>query len=89
MELLLARGAVLSYNDPHVPSLPAMRHHQLPPMESRPLTERFLAEQDCVLIATNHSAYDYEFIVKHASLVVDTRNATRQVRGHERKVYKA
>jgi UDP-N-acetyl-D-glucosamine dehydrogenase len=89
MELLLARGAVLSYNDPHVPSLPAMRHHHLPPMESTSLDERFLAEQDCVLIATNHSAYDYEFIVKHSSLVVDTRNATRGVRGHEQKVYKA
>jgi UDP-N-acetyl-D-glucosamine dehydrogenase len=89
MELLLARGAALSYNDPHVPSLPAMRHHHLPPMESVPLGERFLAAQDCVLIATNHSAYDYEFIVKHSSLVVDTRNATRHVRDHEQKVYKA
>ncbi|HWB08508.1 MAG TPA: nucleotide sugar dehydrogenase [Pirellulales bacterium] len=89
MELLLARGAALSYNDPHVPSLPAMRHHHLPPMESVPLSERFLAEQDCVLIATNHSAYDYEFIVKHSSLVVDTRNATRHVCDHEQKVYKA
>jgi UDP-N-acetyl-D-glucosamine dehydrogenase len=89
MELLLARGAVLSYNDPHVPSLPAMRHHPLPPMASTPLTERFLAEQDCVLIATDHSAYDYEFIVEYSSLVVDTRNATGQVCDHEQKVYKA
>src|SRR5215469_5466439 len=88
MELLLARGAVLSYNDPHVPELPAMRHHHLPPMASMPLGERFLAEQDCVLIATNHSAYDYDFIVKHSPLVVDTRNATRHVRERE-KVYKA
>lgn len=79
MELLLARGAALSYNDPHVPELPAMRHHHLPPMSSEPLTAEFLSSQDCVVIATNHSAYDYDFIVRHAPLVVDTRNATKAV----------
>ncbi|HET6881655.1 MAG TPA: nucleotide sugar dehydrogenase, partial [Pirellulales bacterium] len=72
MELLLARGAVISYNDPHVAQLPAMRRHRLPPLASVDLTADFLAGQDCVLIATNHSAYDYEFIVRHAPLVVDT-----------------
>jgi len=79
MELLAGRGAALSYNDPHVPSLPKMRRHRLPEMTSEPLTAEFLASQDCVLIATDHSAYDYEFIVRHAPLVIDTRNATRQV----------
>ena len=80
MELLLARGAELTYNDPHVPALPAMRHHHLPAMTRRELTADFLSHQDCVLIATDHSAYDYEFIVRHSPLVVDTRNATRTVR---------
>jgi len=85
LELLLARGAVLSYNDPHVPELPGMRHHRLPPMQSSNLSADFLAGQDCVLIATNHSAYDYEFIVRHSPLVIDTRNATKNVRqGRER-----
>ncbi|HXT60713.1 MAG TPA: nucleotide sugar dehydrogenase [Pirellulales bacterium] len=79
MELLLARGAELTYNDPHVPALPKMRHHRLPALTSTPLTADFLASQDCVLIATDHSAYDYDFIVRHAPLVVDTRNATRGV----------
>lgn len=79
MELLLERGAELTYNDPHVPVLPKMRHHDLPKMESRELTAAFLAEQDCVLIATDHSAYDYDFIVEHSKLVVDTRNATQHV----------
>ncbi len=55
MELLAARGAVLSYNDPHIPPLPPMRHHQVPPLCSAPLTAEFLAAQDCVLIATDHS----------------------------------
>ncbi len=89
MELLLAGGAVLSYNDPHVPKLPAMRHHKLPAMESTPLTAEFLAAQDCVLIATDHSSYDYEFIVRHSRLVVNTRNATRNVKEGREKIRKA
>jgi UDP-N-acetyl-D-glucosamine dehydrogenase len=89
MELLRSRGAELSYNDPHVSSLPAMRRHDLPSMKSSPLTEEFLAGQDCVLIATDHSAYDYDFIVRHAPLVVDTRNATRNVREGRERIRKA
>lgn len=79
MELLLARGAQLTYNDPHVPHLPQTRHHRLPEMASVELTADFLAAQDCVLIATDHSAYDYTFIAEHAPLVLDTRNAMRNV----------
>jgi UDP-N-acetyl-D-glucosamine dehydrogenase len=89
MELLGESHAVLSYNDPHVPHLPKMRHHQLPEMSSTPLDAAFLASQDCVLIATDHSAYDYEFIVKHSRLVVDTRNATKNVRDGRAKIRKA
>ena len=62
-----------------------MRHHHLPDLRSQPLEPEFLAAQDCVLIATDHSAYDYEFIVRHSRLVIDTRNATRNVvEGRER-----
>jgi UDP-N-acetyl-D-glucosamine dehydrogenase len=75
LELLQARGAVVSYNDPHVPTLPHMRHHDLR-MDSQPLSPEFLAEQDCVLIVTDHSSYDWDLIVENARLVVDTRNAT-------------
>jgi UDP-N-acetyl-D-glucosamine dehydrogenase len=75
MELLKRRGARVSYNDPHIPRLPHMRHHSIR-LESQPLTPEFLADQDCVLIVTDHSAYDFEEIVRHAALVVDTRNAT-------------
>lgn len=89
MERLLARGADLTYNDPHVPKLPPVRHHQLPAMESRELTPEFLAAQDCVLIATDHSAYDYEMIVRHAALVLDTRNATKNVTFGREKIRKA
>ncbi|MGH7140717.1 MAG: UDP binding domain-containing protein, partial [Pirellulales bacterium] len=89
MELLLARGAELTYNDPHVPQLPAMRRHPLPSMSSVELTKEFLASQDCVLIATNHSAYDYDFIVRQAPLVIDTRNATKGIADPDQKVCKA
>ncbi len=80
MELLEQRGTIVSYNDPHIPHLPRMRHHHIR-LDSQPLTEAFLAAQDCLVIVTDHSAYDYEKILPHARLVVDTRNATA---GHER-----
>ena len=89
MELLLQRGAQLTYNDPHVPALPKMRHHDLPEMASQELTPEFLQAQDCVLIATDHSAYDYDFIVQHASLIVDTRNATSEVKSGRETIRKA
>jgi UDP-N-acetyl-D-glucosamine dehydrogenase len=77
----------VSYNDPHIPALPPMRHYPHLQMESRPLTPETLAAQDCVLIATDHSAYDYPWVVANARLVVDTRNATRDVTvGRERVV---
>jgi UDP-N-acetyl-D-glucosamine dehydrogenase len=81
MELLLRRGADLTYSDPHVPKLPSMRHHDLPEMSSQELTPEFLASQDCVLIATDHTAFDYQAIVTHARLVIDTRNATKHIEG--------
>lgn len=89
MEMLLARGAVVTYNDPHVPSLPKMRHHDVPDMDSSPLTPEYLAAQDCVLIATDHSAYDCDFIVQHSRLVLDTRNATKNVKAGREKIRKA
>ena len=89
MELLQGRGAVLSYSDPHIPVLPSMRHFDVPRLASEPLTPEYLAKQDCVIVATDHSAYDWDFIVKHARIVVDTRNATRDVTAGQEKIYKA
>jgi len=89
LELLLERGAEVTYNDPHIPKLPEMRHHDVPDMSSTELTSDFLAAQDCVLIATAHSAYDYDFIVKHSQMVLDTRNATKEVTVDRGKIFKA
>ncbi|MDA0659560.1 MAG: nucleotide sugar dehydrogenase [Planctomycetota bacterium] len=89
MELLLERGAILTYNDPHIPTLPAMRHYHLPAMRSQTLSPQFLASQDCILIATDHTSYDYQDIVNHAQLVIDTRNATVSVVSGREKIRKA
>ena len=89
LELLEQRGAVLSYNDPFVPRLPQMRSFDVPEMESVELTAESLASQDCVIIATDHSSYDMEFVTKHSTLVVDTRNATKTVDAGRSKIIKA
>jgi UDP-N-acetyl-D-glucosamine dehydrogenase len=86
MEALIARGAQVSYSDPHVPSLPRMRHHPTLRMDSTPLTPAMLAKQDAVLVVTDHSRFDMDLVVGHARLVVDTRNATAGCRGKARVV---
>jgi UDP-N-acetyl-D-glucosamine dehydrogenase len=89
IELLLDAGAELSYHDPHVPQIPALRNYDLPGMESQELTPEFLASQDCILIATAHSSVDYENVVKNSQLVVDTRNATATIKEGREKIVKA
>lgn len=89
MELLAEGGAKISYHDPHIPVLPTSHHARLPELASEPTTDKFLAEQDCVVIVTDHTAFDYEFIVQHSRLIVDTRNATRDVQCGREKIRKA
>jgi UDP-N-acetyl-D-glucosamine dehydrogenase len=86
LELLSARGAVLDYNDPYFPALHKMRHYDFSNMKSVELSPERLATYDCVLIATDHTSYDYEAIVRDSKLVVDTRNATRHVKQDREKV---
>lgn len=86
MELLLKKGAAVQYNDPHIPKLPAVRHYPNLQFVSQQLTPQYLQEQDCVLIATDHSAYDWGWIVENARLVIDTRNATRNVTKHRERI---
>jgi UDP-N-acetyl-D-glucosamine dehydrogenase len=86
LELLSARGAVLDYNDPYFPALHKMRHYDFSNMKSVELSPQRLATYDCVLIATDHTSYDYEAIVRDSKLVVDTRNATRHVKQDREKV---
>lgn len=82
IELLLRAGAQVGYNDPYVPCYrvggDVFYPHKVE-LTSQPLTAERLGAQDVVVILAGHRAYDYAWIVEHASLVVDTVNATRHV----------
>lgn len=73
-------GAEVDYHDPHVPATHKMRRHDLQ-MKSVDLTPEALRSYDCVLIATHHRACDWQMVADHATLVVDTRNALKDVTG--------
>lgn len=72
MELLVQRGATAAYSDPHVPSFPKMREHHFE-LGSVTLTPKAIAGYDAVVLATDHDAFDYAAILKHARLIVDAR----------------
>jgi UDP-N-acetyl-D-glucosamine dehydrogenase len=87
IELLLRRGAEVSYNDPYVPRFAVggdAFHRDRVVLESVSLSDNLLAGQDCVVIVADHGSYDYAGIIGQASLVVDTRNATRDTPGSDR-----
>jgi len=88
IELLRQKGAKVDYNDPYIPRTHKQRRHDLG-LKSKPLSARMLASYDAVLISTDHSDYDYDWITRHARLVVDTRNATAGIRRRSRKIVKA
>ncbi len=83
IENLKEKGAVVEYNDPLIPRCTGMRHYPGVDLASVPLTEAILQASDCVLLVTDHSSYDYEWIASKAKLIVDTRNAFKNLnRGH-------
>lgn len=87
IELLRKDYADVSYHDPHVPHLKA--HHPYNwEMDGVSLTAERLQEADCVLIITDHSSFDYDWILENTKLVVDTRNATKNVTKNCEKIVK-
>lgn len=88
IEKLEHLGAHVDYNDPLVPQTHKMRRGD-PHMHSVPLTPEALHSYDCVLIATSHSAYDWQMVADHSKLIVDTRNALSKVHGHRDHIVKA
>ncbi|MGE0675382.1 MAG: UDP binding domain-containing protein, partial [Methylibium sp.] len=72
MELLIRRGATVSYTDPWVPSFSHGGHA----MDELPFDQAVRANFDCAVIATDHGSFDYSAIAK-LPLVVDTRNAIK------------
>jgi UDP-N-acetyl-D-glucosamine dehydrogenase len=88
IEMLQEKGAKVLYNDPYIPRIPKVRKHDLK-LSSTSLTEDLLQSMDAVAIITDHSSYDYGWIVKNAKLTIDTRNATGAITTAKHKIIKA
>ena len=88
MKMLLEKGAIVVYNDPWIPKLRASRKYDFQ-MSSTPITSEVLVEMDAVIIVTDHSDYDFAEIVKHSNLIIDTRNATKGIKGAVEKIFYA
>jgi UDP-N-acetyl-D-glucosamine dehydrogenase len=88
MELLIAEGAQVDYNDPYVPELPATRKYKFC-KKSVELTSQNLKSYDTVIITTHHSCYDYNLIHEKGNIIIDTRNALGLKGQREGKVWKA
>ncbi len=82
ISLLMEKGARVAYHDPYVPR--SFGHREYPDLDlkSVPLTPRRLRASDAVIIATDHSVFDYDSIVRNAPLVIDTRNAVQRKRAN-------
>lgn len=87
MELLRKQGANITYHDPFIPVIEPHGGSTIH-LESVPLTDEVLTNSDAVLILTDHTAVDYERVVEKAKLVVDTRNATKDVLRNREKIAK-
>lgn len=80
INLLQKRNAKVDYNDPYVPRLLGYREYPEMKMKSVPLTVDQLKKYDAVIIATDHSDYDFDWIAENANLIIDTRNAVKKKR---------
>ena len=84
IKLLQNAGAEVKYTDPHVPSI----RMDDSVMKSVKLTKELLQSSDCVAIVTDHTAFDYDSVVQNARLIMDTRNATKNVKQNRDKIVK-
>ena len=87
-ELFEKKGAVVDYNDPFFPEIPKLRKYEIH-KKSIPLTKANLKKYDCVVIATDHSEYDGDFIARNSNLIVDTRNLIKDSEKYKGKIVKA
>jgi UDP-N-acetyl-D-glucosamine dehydrogenase len=80
IDVLKNKGAKVDYHDPHVPSFSGLRRYPHLTMKSVRLTETKIKQYDCVVIITDHTHYDYGWIVRNSKLIIDTRNVTKGFR---------
>ncbi len=83
ISLLRNKGAEVVYHDPFVPGVNLEGEHRL---ESSPYSDELLEHADCVAIVTDHRWYDWQHVLDHSKLIVDTRNATAKRSGKARVV---
>ena len=82
-ELLEAKGAITSYHDSNIPEIPPTREHSnLMGRQSVELSVRNIQSYDLILVVTDHSDVDYQLLADNASLIVDTRNAFKEISGN-------
>ncbi|GAB4442432.1 MAG: UDP-N-acetyl-D-glucosamine 6-dehydrogenase [bacterium] len=87
-ELFEKKGAKVDYNDPYIPEIPPLRKYDIH-KKSVPITKSNLEKYDCVVIATDHSDYDGDFIARNSKLVIDTRNLVKNSAKYKNKIVKA
>lgn len=85
LQLLKDRGAKVSFHDPFNDRV---RIDGEPDLRCKPLTPATLRAADLAIVVTDHSEFDYPFIVRHSGMILDTRNATRDVRVGRSKIHK-
>jgi UDP-N-acetyl-D-glucosamine dehydrogenase len=88
MDLFQKKGAAILYHDPFIPSLPPFRKYHFK-LNSSPLTKPLLQRMDAVVVVTDHSQVDYGWVVRHAPLIIDTRNVTKGMKQWRKKIIKA
>lgn len=88
MEILSDKGAIVDYHDPYIPKLGPTRHYDFD-KQSVDLAAHTLKGYDAALISTNHTVLDMNFIVENSNLIIDTRNATKDVHSGHDKIFKA
>lgn len=90
IELLIEKGAITDFYDPHIPVITKTREYMnLAGKLSVDITPENLKKYDAILISTDHSSIDYNELVKYSNLVIDTRNATKDVKQGREKIFKA
>jgi UDP-N-acetyl-D-glucosamine dehydrogenase len=85
IQLLQEKGANVSYHDPYVPSM-RLEHDRV--LHCTELTPDWLRTADCVVIVTDHTSFDWQWMVDHSKLIVDTRNATANINPNGARIVK-
>jgi len=85
IRILQEKGALVRYVDPHVQ---VILMEDTPDLKVSPLNEQTLHQADCAVIITDHSSFDYQWIVDNSKIVVDTRNATKKVVNGKERIFK-